>query len=154
MSKIKNIHATAKPSAPIKPYLKPLFHPIRKKVQQPLTEADLAEFKKFVTTRPDDAYKRAKRRDIKKYFSKSVAALTLAEWQDYQKPNFHAPEYLKELWPQLTAGEQELVKQTNGFAFTFPASFERQEDFRRACADRLERFFGRKFIVKRSGRKV
>lgn len=150
MSKIETNPAAVKPSVAIKPFLKPVI-PLRS--QRELTEADLKEFKQFLTTRPDTAHKRSVRGEIKKWFGKSVAALTLAEWRDYQKPNFHAPEYLKELWPQLAAGEQELVKQLNEWAFTFPASFERQEDFRRACADRLERFFGRKFNVKRSGTK-
>ena len=139
----------SKPSAELEKYLKPLF-PVRGEPQEP-TEADLKEFKRIIAARPDNADTRAKRQDIKKWFGKSVAELTLAEWQDYQKPNFHAPEYLKGLWPQLTAAEQDMVKQCNEWAFIFPASFETEEHFLRACAGRLKRFFGRKFHITRTG---
>ena len=138
-----------KPSAELKKFLQPFFPSIRP--QKDLTKADLTEFKCFIASRPDNANKRRIRREIKKWFGKSVAELTLAEWQDYQKPNFHAPKYLKELWPQLTAAEQDLVKQGNEWAFTFPSSFETDEQFLRACARRLKQFFGRKFHVTRTG---
>ncbi len=141
---------TIKPSAAIKPFLKSDF-PITARVRQwhQLTEDDLAKFKRSITERPDSKYQRDVRRDIKRSFGKPVGELALDELKDYRKPNFHAPDYLKELWPQLTAAEQDLVKQTNEGAFTFPATFDTDEQFLRACAKRLERFFGRKFRVKR-----
>ena len=140
-----------KPSAELEKYLEPLF-PVRGEPKEP-TEADLKRFKRHIAARPDNAHKRAKRQDIKKWFGKSVAELTLDEWKDYQRPSFHAPEYLKELWTQLTPAEQDLVKQCNEWAFNFPATFDTDEQFLRACASRLERFFGRKFRVKRTGTK-
>lgn len=142
--------APLKPSAAIKQFLKPWPPQVSALWWQRLTESDFIKFKKFLTKQPDNIHKRAQRRDIKKSFGKSIAELTLDEWKDYQKPNFHAPDYLKELWPQLKPAEQELVKQLNEWAFIFPASFETGEQFLRACAKRLERFFGRKFRVKRT----
>jgi hypothetical protein len=148
----KTTPATSKsePSAAIKRYLVsglPVTARIRLWHQQ--TESDLAKFKKYVATRPDNTDKRSERREIKKWFGKPVAELTLAEWQDYQKPSFHAAEYLKELWPQLTPAEQDLVKQCNEWAFLFAGGFEKEERFLRACASRLEQFFERKFRVSR-----
>jgi len=69
---------------------------------------------------------------------------------DYHKPNSSAPRYLKELWPQLTTDEQEVVKNLNEWAFMFPASFDTRRQYRVACAFRLERFFGRKFHPKKT----
>ena len=66
------------------------------------------------------------------------------------KPNFDAQFYLGELWKQLKPEEQEIVKQMNEWAFTFPASFETKRDFLLACAGRLKQFFGRKFTVAKS----
>ena len=145
----KNI--TTIPSAAIQLYLKSNL-PITARVRfwHQLTEDDLAEFKRRTTGRPDSAEQRRIRREIKKCFSKSVNKLTLDEFRDYRKPNFHASDLLKELWPQLTPAEQDLVKQTNEWAFTFPATFDTEEQFLQACASRLERFFGRKFRVRRS----
>lgn len=136
------------PSAELEKYLKPLF-PVRGVPKEP-TEADLKGFKRHIAARPDNTHKRTTRQDIKKWFGKPLAELTLEEWKDYQKPSFHAPKYLKELWPQLTPAEQDLVKQCNEWTFNFPATFETEEPFLRACASRLERFFGRKFCVNRA----
>ena len=138
------------PSAAIKRYLVsglPVTARFRLWHQQ--TEADLAEFKKFLAARPDNTDKRAKRGEIKKWFGKPVSELTLAEWRDFQKPSFRAPDYLKELWPQLTPAEQDLVKQCNEWTFRFAGGFETDEQFLRACASRLEQFFERKFRVSR-----
>jgi hypothetical protein len=146
--------ARLKRSAAIKPFLKTgLPETARHRMWDQMTEADLAEFKEEHTSKPDNAYKRSKRRDVKECFGKPVKELTLEEFKDYQKPNFHAPDSLKELWPQLTAAEQDLVKQLNQWAFVFPASFDTEEQFLVACACRLERFFGRKFRVQRAGKK-
>lgn len=136
-----------KPSAAIQPYLKPVFPQIYLDAWRDLNDLDLAQFKMLLSRHGIARNKQKQRRAIQKAFRKPVEKLTLKEFQDYNKPNFHAPEYLLELWPQLTKPEQDLVKQLNEWAFRFPASFETNEEFLQVCAERLERFFGRKFRV-------
>jgi hypothetical protein len=88
---------------------------------------------------------RHRRKVIKENTGKWPENFTFDEFLDYHKPNSSARFYLKELWPQLTAEEQELVKNLNEWSFMFPAAFDTQRQYRVACAFRLERFFGRKF---------
>src|SRR5215471_18348163 len=87
------------------------------------------------------------RRRVIEYFGKPPEALTLREFQDFNRPNAEARFYLKELWQQLTRREQALVIRLNEWAFIFPATFASERDFLLACADRLRRFFNRPFQV-------
>ena len=92
-------------------------------------------------------YCRVQRQRILSRLGKAPESLTLEEWRDYNKPNFEAQFFLKELWPQLTRSEQEIIKLTTEWAFIFPATFETERDFLVACAERLRKFFKRKFHV-------
>jgi hypothetical protein len=92
-------------------------------------------------------YCRLQRQRILSRLGKAPESLTLGEWRDYNKPNYEAQFFLKELWPQLTPAEQEIIKLTTEWAFIFPATFETERDFLVACAARLQRFFKRKFHV-------
>ncbi len=128
----------------LKSYLKPMFGG-----ESPsLTEDDWKDFKKRYGPRCRRSEHRHLRKSVKKDTGKWPEHLTLEEYLVYQKPNSSAPRYLKELWGQLTPEEQELVKNMNEWAFIFPATFTTQQQFRVACACRLERFFGRKFHTK------
>ena len=93
---------------------------------------------------------RPRRKVIKQNTGKWPEQLSLDEFLDYHKPNSSASSYLKELWPQLTTEEQELVKNLNEWAFMFTASFDNKRQYRVACEFRLERFFGRKFHLKKA----
>jgi hypothetical protein len=134
----------------LQPYLKPLFpraQRVRLPKPKPPTSADLVKFKRELGSRVRDKFKRERRQSIQTAFGKPVEALTLREYRDYCHEGFWHKIILKELWPQLTPAEQRIVRRLNEWAFVFPASFETERDFLRACARRLQKFFGRKFTV-------
>ena len=114
-----------------------------------LTQTDLVEFQKTYSPRCRGE-KLRRRKEIVKCFGKPIEKLSLDEFKDYSKPNFHAQFYLKELWSHLTKKEQEAVKQMSEWAFIFPVTFENDKDFLQACAGRLNKFFKRKFTVSRT----
>ena len=131
----------------LRSYLKPQFG-----IKTPmLTKADWEEFKNLYGPRCRRRVPRNRRKVIRQYAGKFPEQMTFDEFLDYHKPNSCARFYLKELWPQLTAEEQEVVINLNEWAFMFPASFDTQRQYRVACAFRLERFFGRKFHPKKAG---
>ncbi len=124
----------------LRSFLKPLFGKPRRK----LTLSDWTDFK----ARYGPGCLRINRRQrkiIKHRLGKWPEQFSFDEFLDYYKPNSGAPNYLDELWLQLSPTEREVVKNLNEWAFTFPASFATQRQYRAACAFRLERFFNRKF---------
>ena len=127
-------------SPALREFLKPAFG----KPRHVLTNADWLDFKIRYGPRCQK-FNRHLRKVIKESAGKSPELFSWDEFLDYHKPNSSAPKYLKELWLQLTPQEQELVKNLNEGAFTFPASFATDQQFRVACAFRLERLFNRKF---------
>jgi hypothetical protein len=134
----------------LRAYLKPLFG----WKTRPLKRADWADFRIRYGPQCRRRGQRHRRKVIKKYSGKWPEQLTFEEFMDYQKPNSSAPHYLKELWPQLTPAEQEVVKNLNEWAFMFPATFDTKRQFLVACAFRLRRFFGRDFHPKKARTKT
>ena len=130
----------------LKSFLKPLFG---RKPRRPLTRAEWSDFKGRYGPGCLRIHRR-QRKIIKQRSGKWPEQFSFGEFLEYYKPNATAPNYLKELWPQLKADEQEVVKLVNEWAFTFPASFTTQRQYRAACANRLERFFKRKFHLKKA----
>jgi hypothetical protein len=129
----------------LKEYLKPRFG----KTSRPLNRTDWADF--TIRYGPQCRRRAQHRRKVIKQFSgKWPEKMSFEEFLDYNKPNSSAQFYLKELWPQLTPDEQEIVKNLNEWAFIFPATFDTARQFRVACAFRLRRFFGRTFHPKKT----
>ena len=126
-------------------FLKPLFGKSRRK----LTRADWLDFKTRYGPQCLRIH-RHQRKVIKERSGKWPEQFSFDEFLDYYKPNSSAPHYLKELWHQLSPTEREVVKNLNEWAFTFPATFTTQRQYRVACAFRLERLFGRKFHPKKA----
>ena len=126
-------------------FLKPLFGKSRRK----LTRADWSDFKTRYGPRCLRIH-RHQRKVIKELSGKWAEQFSWDEFLNYYKPNSSAPNYLKELWLQLSPTEQEVVKNLNDWSFTFPATFTTQRQYRVACAFRLERFFRRKFHPKKA----
>ena len=131
------------------PLLRSYLKPFDKIKRPPLTVDDWDDFK---IRYGSDCHRlhRHRRKFIKKTTGKWPEEFSFDEFLDYQKPNSSAPNYLKELWPQLTPEEQELVKNFHEWAFMFPASFDTHRQYQCACSFRLERLFGRKFHLKKA----
>jgi hypothetical protein len=124
----------------LRTFLKPAFG----KPRRVLTNADWQDFKTWYGPRCQKIH-RNRRNGIKRDIGKYPEEFSLDEFLDYLKPNSSASKYLKELWQQLDAEEQELVKNLNEGSFIFPATFKTKRQYLVACAFRLERFFNRKF---------
>ena len=132
-------------SAAAKRYLQPW--PGGHRTWKDLTTADLAAFRKEYGKYCKGGFPRKLRRDVQASFGKPPEALSLAEFRDYHKPNFHAQFFLGPLWRQLSPPEQELIKQMNEWTFIFVVGFSSKREFHRVCADRLRLLFKRKFRV-------